>query len=174
MAILEDVQERLLSTREAGQASGLHPTHFNSQILAGKLPATKDEKGRWQIKQSDLDAYLADRTVKPRRNKAFLTSEDGKPETSLLTQLDEKNKKLSTLESELDASKRIIEDMKTTHARQLEDLRRAVSDGEDKLARAKNRIDGLKEENTELQLENREHTEFLRNTIKDLLVYVTK
>ena len=170
--ILQD--ERLLTTKQAGAASGFHPTHFNSQIIAGKIPATKDEKGRWQIKQSDLDKYLASKTVKPRRQNQFTKTDDDKPETSLLTQLDEKTRKNQNLIAELEASKRIIEDMTRKHATKLDEANRALTDKENELGRAKNRIEGLKEENRDLKLENAEHTEFLRTTIKDLLSYVTK
>lgn len=175
MTVLEDTpEERLLTTKQAGAASGFHPTHFNSQIIAGKIPATKDEKGRWQIKQSDLDKYLASKTVKPRRQKQFMTTEENEPETSLLTQLDEKDRKVKNLVSELEASKRIIEEMTRKHKTKMEEMTRAVAEKENELGRAKNRIEGLKEENRDLKLENAEHTSFLRDTIKDLLVYVTK
>lgn len=176
MAILHDApKERLLSTREAAAASGFHQTHFNSQIVGGKLPATKDEKGRWQIKQSDLDAYLANKSVKPRRSKEFIKKgEEAKPEKSLLTQLDEKETRLKSVTVELEAANNAMKDLKEKHAAEIQGMRTAISEGEDKLARAKNRIEGLKEEVAGLTLENREHTEFLRTTIRELLQYVTK
>ena len=175
MAVLEDKpQERLLTTKQAGAASGFHPTHFNSQIIAGKIPATKDEKGRWQIKQSDLDKYLASKSVKPRRQSQVVKAEEGAPEKSLLTQLDEKDRKNKNLISELEASKRIIEDLTRKHSKQMEEQRRALSDSQNELGRAKNRIEGLKEENREMKIELAGHTDFMRETIKDLLVYVTK
>ena len=174
-AILETKNERLLSTRQAAEASGYHQTYFNSQIVAGKLPASKDEKGRWQIKQSDLDKFLASKSVKPLRSKEITKyDDDNAPAKSLLTQIDEKEKKIKDQQFELEASKRIIEDLKSKHDEQITEFRHAVSEGENKLNRAKNRIENLKTENQDLKEENREHTDFLRTTIKDLLQYVTK
>lgn len=175
MAVLQDKPEdRLLSTRQAAAASGFHQTHFNSQIQAGNLPATKDEKGRWQIKQSDLDAYMKTKSVKPRRNKTYMQTSEAEGETSLLTQLDEKKRKVQNLCDELEASKRIMEEMTRKHAKQMEEQRRALADSQNELGRAKNRIEGLKEENKEMKIELAGHTDFMRETIKDLLVYVTK
>ena len=165
--------DRLLSTKQAAAASGFHQTHFNAVITDGKLPATKDERGRWQIKQSDLDKYLSSKTVKPRRPKEFTNKTEG-AETSLLTQLDEKDKEIQNLKLELDASKRVIDDLNIKYEDEIQDLTANISEVEGKLQRAKNRIEGLKEENAELRDENREHTGFLRSTLRELLQYVTK
>ena len=165
--------DRLLSTKQAGAATGYHPTHFNAIILDGKLPATKDDRGRWQIKQSDLDKYLSTKSVKPRRSKDF-TAKSADSEKSLLTQLDEKEKIIQALNADIDAMAHEIDDLKADNTEQLRSLRTSIADGEAKLGRAKNRIEGLKEENAELREENREHTQFLRTTLKELLQYVTK
>ena len=169
----KETEDRLLSTKQAGAATGYHPTHFNAIILDGKLPATKDEKGRWQIKQSDLDKYLSTKSVKPRRSKDF-TAQSANSDKSLLTQLDEKEKIIEALNADIDAMAHEIDNIKADTATQLRGLRTTISEGEAKLGRAKNRIEGLKEENADLREENREHTDFLRTTLKELLQYVTK
>ena len=174
MTELEVTEERLLTTREASAATGYHATHFNAVILSKQLPATKDEKGRWQIKQSDLDEYLASKSVKPRRAKPYIKAESDKPEKSLLTQLDEKEKEVKNLQFELAASGRAIDDLKTQHSQKVDDLQVAISQAEERLQRAKNRIERLKEENNDLRIENLDHIKFMRETLTDLLQYVTK
>ena len=166
--------EKYLTTRDASEATGYHASHFNNIILQGKLAATKDESGRWQIKQSDLDQYLATKSVKPRRDKKYITAKSDKPETSLLTQLDVKTKELENVQMELDAAKRILEDTKAKHLHEIETFRTAIKESENKLSRAKNRIESLKEENDSLYQENLGHVEFLRTSLSDLLKYVTK
>lgn len=179
MAVLQDAQQEYLGTREAGDLTGYHPTHFNSIILQGKLPATKDERGRWRIKKSDLEKYLASNAVKPRRDPKF-TAKEEKAITSaaenvdLASQVTQQEKQIKHLSHELDTSKVIISDLKDVHAVELANSRRETAQTEEKLNRAKTRIERLKEENHELRLENNEHVNFLRTTIKDLLVYVTK
>ena len=161
--------DRLLSTKQAAEASGFHQTHFNAIISDGKLPATKDERGRWQIKQSDLDKYLASKTVKPRRQKQYTNTGDVKSEASLLTQLDHKTKAFENLQMELDSAKLLIEDNKAKHHVIVTDLRAAVAEGELKLQRAKKRIERIETENHDLRLEIKDHNDFLRTTLKEVL-----
>ena len=170
MTILETTTEdRLLSTRQAAEASGLAQAHFNAQISAGNLPATKGEKGRWQIKQSDLDKYLNSRTVKPRRSKAFIEAEAGKPETSLLTQLDEKKKEYDLLQAEHAALKRIIDENAKNHAKELSQVKANA----DVLLKTNEsqiyKIQSLEDENKDLRDQIYELNQYFREILQDVI-----
>ena len=171
-----DTQERLLTTRQASAATGFHQTHFNSIILAGTLPASKDEKGRWQIKQSDLDKYLSSKTVKPKRDKKFNSADPDKPETSLYTQLDEKNhvitekeKLIADLRDQLSAVKSTFKELQTQTSEEINDLQHQLDDKDSEIAKIENQIEELTENNKKLLDQIFENGEFLRNTIRQFV-----
>lgn len=171
---MED-KDRLLSTRECSAASGYHQTHFNSQIQAGKLKATKDEKGRWQVKQSDLDKYLSDKTVKPRRKPAFTEGAAGEGnEKSLLTQLDEKTKAYENLQLELGSAKQVIDELKSKHSDQITEFRKTISELEKKLEIRGRKIERLEALNDDLQDRVDENQNYLKETLNNVLQYMMK
>lgn len=169
MAILETTEDRLLSTRQAAEASGFPQPHFNAQITSGKLPATKDEKGRWQIKQSDLDKYMKTASVKPRRSKAFIEAEAGKPESSLLTQLDEKKKQYEMLQDEFNALKRITDEHENGHRQEIAKIEKQVVELEKTKGIQAHKILSLEEENKDLRDQIYEHNQFLRESWQDFI-----
>lgn len=173
---MEEVKvDRLLTTKEASEATGYHTSHFNALIRDKTLPAEKDEKGRWQIKESDINKYLASPRVKPRRAKEYIDGKAGpRPDVSLLTQLDLKEKELQKAIRERDDALNRIEDLKKhqleaagVHARELDELKRRYD------ARGR-KVDRLENENDALNEKVEEHQEYLKTVLNDVLKYLMK
>ena len=180
--VLETKEDRMITTRQAADATGYHQNHFNKLLGEGTIKGHKTENGRWQFAQSELDRYLASHAVKPKRHKKYMDKDaDNKPAVSLLTQVDQKDKKIAELyevikqlKTESQVSNRVLEDTKAQHAKQLKDLQANVNETEKRFKQAEKRIAGLEEENNNLASENLDHVQFLRDTLADVLKYVMK
>lgn len=169
--VLEDDPQ--LTTKEAAEASGLQANHFIFQINQGNIKGSKDERGRWLIRNSELNRYLQTKTVKPKRQYNKAPNKDI-AETSLLTQLTEQTKENEILSAELGASRRLVDDLEASHERVCKDYEAQIADNVRRLEARKNTIERQKAEIESLKIENNGHTEFLRTTLSDLLKYVTK
>lgn len=174
-AIIEKVLEDdpLLTTKEAAEASGFQANHFIFQITQGNIKAQKDDRGRWQIRNSELNRYLQTKTVKPQRQ--FPKTQTAEiPETSLLTQLTDTKKQLDIVRAEVAASTRIIEGLEKSYEDMEKDYQAQIADNTRRLEARKNTIERQKTEIESLQIENQGHVDFMRSTLGDLLKYVTK
>ena len=168
--ILEDKQDRTLSTREAAEATDFHQTHINKLLVEGKLKGTKGPTGRWAIKQSDLDKYMASNEVKPRRSKKVTQLEaENKPPKTLFTQLDEKHKEVEDLKRQLQLSQAALKQEQEQANQQIEGLEAELVRVGGQNEKQELRIKRLEDRNTTLEDQIYEHTQYVREVLKDVL-----
>ena len=177
MNIITDIEDRWLSTKDAAEATGFAQTHFNTLLVKGTIQGEKGENGRWRFRQSELDKYLKSNEVKPRRARKFTeTDKDNQPATSLFTQLDEhkkladeKDQHIEILTGQLNAAKsqHSAKEAKTTN--QINDLQSKIKEKTREIEQLREEIAELHEDKRQLLDEIFKHTEFLRNTVKDVI-----
>ena len=180
MNILTDKEDRLLSTKDAANATGFHQNYFNTLLVKGTIKGEKNEKGRWQFKQSELDKYLASNAVKPRRAKKFMDKDtDNKPAKSLFTQLDEKEKiisekdaRIAELNQQLTAAKSRYSDLENQTADEINDLQSQLDDKDVEIEKLNENIGNLQSRNIDLTGQIFEHNEFLRTTLSQVILGV--
>lgn len=173
--ILTDKTDKLLTIKECSEATGFHTSYFGNLIRDKELEAAKNEKGRWLVKQSTLDAFLANKTVKPRRDPAFVKVEKpGDPPKSLLTQVQEKEKELEVLEAELVNADKIIDELRDTQEAALDALRIELRDMTRKADARGAKIERLEKDIVAFENQIADHNKYLRSTLDNVLQYLMK
>lgn len=168
--ILEDKQDRTLSTKEAAEATDFHQTHINKLLVEGKLKGTKGPTGRWAIKQSDLDKYMATNEPKPRRSKKVTQLEaEHKPPKTLFTQLDEKHKEVESLNEQLKQSQAALKLEREQTNQQIEGLEAELEQAESLNEKQELKIKQLEERNTSLEDQIYEHNQYIKDVLKEVL-----
>lgn len=166
--ILETKTERTFSVKEAAEACGLSDVYISNQIRDGAITASKDEKSRWQIKQSDLDKYLASKSVKPRKSAKF-TAVAGDSGKSLATLLDDEKTAHENLKTEHAAAKLKIETLEKAHKREIEILKQKNADQAADLNAEQRRCDNLQLEIESYKDQIADHNKFLRDMVLNLV-----
>lgn len=166
--ILQD--NPLLSTRQAAEETGFHATHFNALLLNGKLPGTKDEKGRWQIKRSDLDNYLKSNDVKPRRPRKYTKREnqDGPPKT-VSAQLEDALARIERLKSQVAQKNEEAEELNGKVENWRRKYQKTVEEYNKRIDDYVAHNSKLEKENTELKQDSKENLVFLRDLLKETM-----
>ena len=145
--ILEDVVDRELSIKEAAAATGWTTASVSKWVSDKDLPARKDERSRWKIKQSDLDKFMANKKVKPRRNAQVAKyDQDEEPPTSLFTQLDQAHAQIAELQAALATKEQTISKVETGQVAELTQLKIKVSEQEKELDLYEERAIELKDQ----------------------------
>lgn len=167
--ILETKTEKTYTTKEIAGITGMTPSHFNSLIQTERLKAKKDEAGRWQIPQSEVDKYLSGNIVKPRKRKEFTDKMGNDSPENPFRALEKEREEVKRLSHELNAAKILAEEL----GKKLEETQHSA---EEKIKFFEERIDRyervnarVKDDNKALRAEIRDHNDFLRNTLRDVL-----
>ena len=172
--ILEDTTITTLSVKEASEATGYHTSYISKLILEKKLPASKDDRNRWQIRTTDLDKYMQSGNVKPRRAREYTKHDENsaKPKT-LVTQLDEAKAEIEHLKSEIEKNNKQYKNSMALRDADIKNLKIEKSEWEQESNHLSARNEELKTETTELRAmlmeQSKDMQEFMKDVIKSVI-----
>ena len=170
--ILETVKpegKQVYSIKEAAAHMGYHASYVTKMVAENTLPATKNEKNRWEIKREDIEAFMKNRTVKPRRAKELskFESDDEDPKT-VLTLLEEAHAEITRLEKEVNQKDRGLTDELKRREQEITLLRKQVEDAEREATFYRENSESMRSEIDQLREKDAEHSKFMRDLIKDM------
>ena len=170
--ILETVKpegKQVYSIKEAAAHMGYHASYVTKMVAENTLPATKNEKNRWEITREDIESFMKNRSVKPRRAKELskYESDDDDPKT-VLTLLEEAHAEIKRLEKEVDSKDNGLADELKRREEEINLLRNQVETAEREAAFYREANDSLKNEITELRKKDAEHHKFMQDLIRDM------
>ena len=119
--------EKTLSVKEASETTGYSDVYITKLINEKKIKAVKGERGRWQIKVSELERWMNTRGVKPKRAEVTQKfDKPGQPEKTIHTRLaealDEISKLKANQENETARVKKVVQELRKQNADQKDQI----------------------------------------------------